>query len=345
MTKTILILLLTFIGLGLQAQDSLNSKSFFKKRDFGQYYYSDNYAPITNIGMGAMVLLDNYNVGIDRSGIAIVSEPTLGIELPIYYFKSTSQRWSLSVPISVSIWFDFLEERTAPILNTDYRFALIEFNYSRTLNHSRIKNMGFRFIPFFHESTHIGDELVISKLSDSIPFSRINVSYETFELALIINDPYHQKIKNHSARLGAKVLWNPQKGYYTVDSLEVSDLLEINPSQRWIEPYLQYQFQNPEGWLSNDYMMFVFSQDFYLRVRYGYGSYFTGKFGDLQYKEKGEAYQLCSTTMIGWKFYNSKKELSNTGLFFKLYFGINPHGQFRNIPVYPWLGVNWVYDI
>lgn len=289
--------------------------------------------------------MDTYDIGLERNGIVVVAEPILGVQLPIYYYKDAKKRLSLSVPISISVWFDFTEERTSPILNADYRFALLEFNYSRILNNSRINNIGLRFIPFFHESTHIGDELIISKLRDSIPVSRINVSYETFELAVIINDPFNKKVKNHSARIGAKFLWNPKKGYYTADSLEMSDQIEINPSNRWIEPYLQYQFQNPNGWLSNNKLMFIFSQDFYLRVRYGYGLYYRDKSGDVNYGELGEAYQLCSTTMLGWKFYNSKKEISNTGVFIKIYWGLNPHGQFRNIPKYPWVGFNWVYDI
>lgn len=292
MTRTTLILLFVFIGIGLQAQDSLSTKSYFKKRDFGNYFYADRYAPITNIGIGPMLLLGIYDVGLDRDRVVIVAEPILGVQLPIYYFKDELKRWSLSIPISFSVWFDFTEQRTAPILNTDYRFALLEFNYSRRLSNSRIKNIGLRFIPFFHESTHIGDELIISKIRDSIPVSRINVSYETFELAIIINDPYHQKIKNHSARIGAKVLWNPQKGYYSADSLEISKSIEINPSKRWIEPYLQYQYQNPDGWLSNSKMMFILSQDFFLRVRYGYGLYHEDEYGELLYKEPGEAYQF-----------------------------------------------------
>lgn len=345
MIKTLLIILLAFVGLGIYAQDSLSTRRFLKKRDFGNYFYSDNYAPINSIGLGAMLLFDTYDIGLERDGVVIVAEPILGAQMPIYFYKDKLKRWSLSIPISFSVWFDFTEERTSPILNTDYRFALLEFNYSRILNNKRINNIGFRFIPFFHESTHIGDELILSKLRDTIPVARINVSYETFEFAVIINDPYSNKSKNHSARLGAKFLWNPTKGYYTADSLEMSEYIDINPSKRWIEPYLQYQYQNPDSWLSGDNMLFVFSQDFNLRVRYGYGIYYTNKLGEINYREPGEAYQLCSTTMAGWKFYNSKKEISNSGVFLKFYFGINPHGQFRNIPRYPWLGINWIYDI
>jgi hypothetical protein len=252
----------------------------------------------------------------------------------------------LSIPISFSVWFDFTEKRTSPILNTDYRFALLELNYLHKLPNSKIKNIGFRFIPFFHESTHLGDELVIARINDTISTerARINVSYETFELSTIINDPCDQKIRNHALRIGAKFLWNSGKGYYTLDTLENLPGVNIKPSKRWIEPYLQYQFQNPDGWLSNKKMMFMFSQDFSLRVRYGYPfTYFeAGKFVT---EELREAYQLCSNTFVGWKFLNAQNEISNTGIFLTLYLGINPHGQFRNFPVYPWLGINFIHDI
>lgn len=344
MKRIILVLPLMLMAMSLQAQVSDVTKAFFKKRDFGNYFYSDPYAPITSIGIGLMPLFESYDLSEGRNKVVIASEPKLGVQLPMYYYKDKVKRWSLSIPVSFSVWFDFAEERTAPILNTDYRFALLEFNYSRSLKGSAVKNIGIRFIPFFHESTHIGDELLIDKLRDSIPVARINVSYETFEISTVINDPYHQKIKNHSARLGAKFLWNPKKGYYTADSLEMTKPLEIEASKRWIEPYVQYQYQNPDSWLSNNKMMFVFSQDLSLRVRYEYPFYFKDQSGNLDHYDLGEAYQMCSTTMAGWKFYNEKSELSNSSLFFKFYWGINPHGQFRNIPTYVWIGLNWVYD-
>lgn len=62
MTKSILILLFAFIGVNLLAQDSLFTKNFFKKRDFGNYFYSDRYAPITNIGIGPMLLFNTYDI-------------------------------------------------------------------------------------------------------------------------------------------------------------------------------------------------------------------------------------------------------------------------------------------
>lgn len=346
MRRILIISILSYVTFLAQGQDSLTYKSYFKSRDFGQYFYSDLYSPITNIGIGAMLVTKDYNIEPQTRVIAMVAEPVLGAQLPIYYCKNNKNRWSLSIPISFSTWLDFTEKRTAPILNTDYRFAFIEFNYSHKLDASIIKNIGFRFIPVFHESTHIGDELAIAKNKDTITTPRINVSYETYELAVIVNDSYNQKIKNFSFRLGAKFLWNPKKGYYTVDSLDNLKGEKINSTKRWIEPYFQYQYQNPNGWLSNHRMMFVFSQDFYVRVLFSYPfRYYDGYKGNIVRGELPESYHLNINTLIGWKFLNAKKEISNMGVFLKLYIGMNPHGQYRNIPAYPWLGINFIYDI
>lgn len=338
-------LLLFSLVFELCGQSHFQEESFFQKRDFGHYFYSDRYAPMTNIGIGPTLLLDNYDIGSERKDIVLLAEPSLGAQLPIYSFKNAKARFAVSIPLAFSVWFDFTEERTSPILNTDYTVALPEFNYSRVLPKSKINNIGFRFIPVFHESTHIGDEFIISKLQDSIPFFRVNVSYQTFELTTMIKDPYNEKIKNHCIKAGAKFLWNRTKGYYTVDSNEMNTPVHIDPSSRWIEPYLQYQYQNPNARLSNDGMMFIFSLDFHLRVRYGYGSYSRNDKGEIINDNPGESYQLCTTGMAGWRFYKKDMSLSNTSLFLKGYWGLNPHGQFRNIPTYPWLGINWIYDI
>ncbi len=316
-----------------------------KKRDFGQYSWADHYAPIVNLGIGWMAALPDYDLSLENRKFAPVAEPILGTQIPIYYYSDENKKMALSVPISFSVWFDYTETRTSPILNTDYRFAVIEFNYSQKTRNSKLKNIGFRIIPFFHESTHIGDELLLNNFLDSIPRARINVSYEAFDLSVLLNDAYGEKIKNHSLRIGARILFNSTKGYYTVDSLESSPGFKYVPSNRWAEPYLQYQYQNPDGWLSNKKMMFVFSTDLSLRVRYGYSFYLEDSDGKLTYYEPGEAYHFCSNNLIGWKFLNSKNEVSDVGIFIKLYMGINPHGQFRNIPLYPWCGINIIYDL
>lgn len=344
--KKFIVLKIVFLLLisSLDAQDSLIVKSLFMARDFGAYFLADHYAPIIKTGGGLTRITREYDVAAEPRNIVFFAEPVLGAQLPIFYRQKTACRFAISMPVSFSVWWDLSEERTAPILNTDYRFAFLEFNYSRNLNSNLIKNAGVRFIPLFHESTHIGDEYTLSRVRDSIPAQRINVSYETFELAFMINDPYNMKIRNSSFRMGAKFLHNPKKGYYTADTLDVSQQIQIMSSKRWVEPYIQYQFQNPDGWLSGKRMMFLLSVDFSLRVRYGYPVFYRNNSGDLVETAVNEGYRISCSSLAGWRVLKSNSEMSDLGVFLKAYTGINPHGQFRNNNNYNWIGLTVTYE-
>lgn len=329
-----------------QAQLDSLVQEWVKPRDFGRYFLADRYAPIVKLGVGLMRVIPDYDISEEPRSTAIVAEPVLGAQIPLYNLYKGRHRFSISFPISFSVWFDFKEARTAPILNTDYRFAVPEFNYNYSFKNSKLGNIGVKFIPFFHESTHIGDEILIDKIRDSIPMARINVSYETFELGCVLNDPFDRKIRNNALRVGAKFLWNPKKGYYSSDSLERSPNLEIDPSQRWIEPYVQYQYQDPTTWISfGGKAMFVASVDFYLRVRFGYPYAYLNDYGDVEVRQDGEAYELCTNVLAGWKFVRKSGKVSDVGVFLHGYYGINPHGQFRNIPNYPFVGIKIIYDL
>ncbi len=237
-----MILLIYLIPPNTVFSQGTNEKSFFKSRNFGSYFLAEKYASITKIGLGFMIVFPDYDIDAAQRKIVSVEEPVLGSQIPICLHSAPKHKIALSLPLSFAVWFDYTQVSTAPILNTDYRFALLELNYSYKFNCSVINNIGFRFIPFFHESTHVGDELVVSKLKDTLPVARINVSYEIYKFAILVNDPYGEIIKNHSFRVGAKLLWNKNKGYYTVDPLEKSINVKIRPSKRWIEPYFQYQY-------------------------------------------------------------------------------------------------------
>lgn len=323
--------------------------SFFKKRDFGQYFLSDHYAPIFRLGIGTSLTGFEYDINStlrEPNKQFVFAEPVLGVQVPIYYYKNDNQRLSISFPFSFSLWLDFTETRTAPVINTDYRFALAEINYHRTTTNSKIRNWGIKFIPYFHESTHIGDELTLVRVQDSIPTTRINVSYETFEIAFQINDSFDEKIKNRSLKIGGRFLWNPKVGFYDVDTTEVSpNDITINLSKRWIEPYFQMQTQNPNSKLSTKRMMFMTSLDLSLRVRFGYPVFYKDPTSPLWQKaEFGEAYQLSTNFLMGWKIYDNNDEPTGMGAFIKIYTGINPHGQFRNIPLFPYLGLHITYE-
>jgi hypothetical protein len=327
----------------LISQEEPVKTGFFSPRTFSHYLPADHYAPVIKLGAGISDGLPDYDYTGEGRKRVVYAEPVMGGELPLFYKAWSGSRFAVSMPVSFSVWWDYLETRTAPILNTDYRVAPLEFNFSRFTGKKVIRNYGIRFIPIFHESTHLGDEMTLCRVRDGIPIQRINVSYETAEVSFQVNDPYGAMVRNITARIGIRMLWNPVKGYYRADTLEVPVSLQINPSERWAEPWVQMQYQDPHGWLSNNRMMFVISSDFSLRVRYGYPIYRRDGAGMLSQTPIAEEYRLCSTAMVGYYFLNVRGEPSGLGAFVKIYNGINPHGQFRNHAGYNLIGVVVTY--
>lgn len=328
----------------LHAQKTPAKTDMFQQRKFGKYFISDYYAPLVNLSAGLALNHDEYNIDPSRDGKYIfLAEPVLGTEIPLLVRKNEQTAFAVSFPISFAVFFDLLEDRTAPILNTDYRVGVFEMNYMHKIDKGFVKNVGFKFIPIFHESTHIGDELTIRRRQDSFPTARINPSYETFELAFMLNDANNKAERNHSFKLGSRFLFKPrEKGWYTVSPLE-ADSASILPSKRGIEPYLQYQFQDPVGILAGKSAAFVFSVDARLRVRFGYPYYQWDPNGQLEEFPVEEAYQASFNVLAGWRFTN-KTELRRFGIYLRAYTGINPHGQFRNIPEYQFMGISLVYQ-
>lgn len=337
-----LILLMSVV---LSADGQEVDADFFRNRDFNQYFWADHYAPTNRVALGAAMGDYEYDIAREPRNVIPMAEPVLGTQIPIYYRSSAKSKFAISVPISFSVMFDFTEIRTAPIVNTDYRFAVLEFNYSHLLNSRTFRNIGFKFIPFFHESTHLGDEITIVRVAVGVPTTRINLSYETFEFGVVLNDSYGEVVKNHQFGLTSKFLWNPHKGYYSVDTLEVASDLAIERSKRSMELDFNYQYQNPDFFLSNKRMMFTLSQYFQYAVRLGYPYYYRNHSNTAVIEEtKGEGYELSSNTLLGWQMLNKDGQLSGLGVFFRAYFGRNYHGQFRNIPRYPWTGVSIIFD-
>ncbi|MDC1107249.1 DUF1207 domain-containing protein [Prolixibacteraceae bacterium] len=326
---------------------------FFNKRDFGHYLYSDHYAPNlrVNLGMGA----NNREYNIDKSRTSsylLLNETVVGGEIPLMYLRNKSQNFyfSMSIPISFSVLFDFTESKTAPIINTDYRFALLELNMLRKFQGQHIKNISVKFIPFFHESTHIGDELTIYRQNNDFDIIRTNLSYESAKLSVMINDPCNKVERNHSFNVGCNMLLFGKNGWYSISEEEANlegSLFNKGVSfgrvlsTRWFEGFLQYQYQNPDSKLALKNSMFIFSIDNSLRVGYDYSK--TTDQEKILYFQENNVY--CVNTLCGWSFLNSQHQKSGVSLFLRAYHGLNYHGQFRNIHNYSFYGVSIQYSL
>ena len=158
----ILLGLIIFILPGHLIAQNWNNIKFFKQRDFGKYFISDMFSPNTEVRLGPGLLMSPYNINPDRnSTYTFYVESVMGTEIPLLYWRlwgpDSGSRLAISMPMSTSIWLDFSEPLTNPVVNTDYRVGSIQINYLHELNLGFVRNASVSLIPFFHESSHIGD--------------------------------------------------------------------------------------------------------------------------------------------------------------------------------------------
>ena len=257
-------------------------------------------------------------------------EVHLGTELPVYYLSNRQKNFKFSASgyMGNILLIDMFEEITAPVINTDYFFGL-KAAAIQYIDHPYIRNIGFKLVPVFHESTHVGDEFSIHGYHDLPTFRRVNVSYEAWEIAAVINDPDTMRTNLLSVKAGLHGLWNPANGYYATDSIETKNQ-PAPTSEKNYEYYMQLNWQRTRGILCSDRWMNVLSAEANNRLKFSY---------DEAVPEK-RSWNI--NLYIGWK-YMARKSGHNLGIFFRYYAGIIPYGQFRNTGGYRYAGLSIVY--
>jgi hypothetical protein len=217
---------------------------------------------------------------------------------------------------------------TAAVVNTDY-FMGFRAGFLKYTKHPFVKNIGATLIPLFHESTHLGDEYALHGYQKIPDFKRINLSHESWELAIVMNDPDTIQENIFSFKAGLQGLWNASEGYYFSDSLEVKGA-EVPESKNNIEFFFNINWQRSNGILCSEKWMNIFSLEARNRTQFSY--------------EAGIPEQRTWNYNIyfGW-LYNNIKSQRKPGLFFRYYNGIIPHGQLRNTGGYHFIGLSLVY--
>jgi len=258
-------------------------------------------------------------------------EVHLGYELPVYYLVNRHHdfKFSASGYLGSVLLIDMFEKTTSPVINTDYFFGLKAAAIKYT-GHPGIRNIGLKVVPVSHESTHLGDEFSIHGYHDLPGFQRINVSYEAWEIAAVINDPDTIRSNLISAKMGFQGLWNPAGGYYNTDSLETKGA-QIPLSENNYAWYVQLNWQRTEGFLCSDKWMNVLSMEVNNSLKFSYD-------------EVSNESRIWSVNLyVGWK-YLAEKSNRHVGFFFRYYAGIMPYGQFRNNAGYRYAGLSIVYQ-
>ena len=322
---------------------------FFNKRDFGRYFISDMYSPNPSSHLGAGMLRSGYNINPDRnSNFTIYSETVLGTEIPIMIWNIGGDRLNkiaFSIPVSVNFLLDISEPITHPMINTDYRLGALEINYLHSIGMGFLKNASLKVIPFYHESSHLGDELTVYRMEEGFPITRVNATSNTAEVSLTVNDENAESGPNHSFKIGSSILWNKSTGYYRMRP-EEGDTSKITPSDNRFIWYAHYQFHSPTQLMKNPNLSTVLSLELRNRVRYNYPFYIYDPSSSKPPEEvKSDRKFIPSLNgYMGWRYRIKKDKAGYIGLYFRLYYGLNPYGQFRNIPVHRFYSLSLVYE-
>jgi hypothetical protein len=264
-------------------------------------------------------------------------EVQTGFKLPIFSIENSFEHFdikaSISTPVSILTLVDMFESETAPVINNDYRFGvqmLFLFTPQNT-NNSYFKNYHITLVPIFHESTHIGDEFALHGYSQIPNFSRINVSYEAWQIFAGVNRQHNDKNKrNLSAEIGYQRLMPYKVGYYDIDTFEVKGY-NIIPSEKrdlWI---FRTEYCHHLKLKNNTESELIASIEARREIRFGY---------TLNEPEKRVwSFNLYLGYRIPIK--NTQKQL---GIYYRYYRGIVPYGQLRNEDGFALNGISLVIN-
>lgn len=330
--------------------------AWLESAPYGKPLVSEIHSTLTKIELGFSKEYSEFDLleSTSRFDRPIV-EMHLGMDAPLYATTWADAqgrpRWGFAavLPLSVHVLEDMWGPLTAPVINTDYRFGGPKFMAIRRFDDAAsnrfLKNISLTWLPIFHECTHLGDEITIYRKDENLPITRINVSYEYTELQLTLNDPDGARETRHTLRLGGLFrLSDRGLGWFSVrEDAELTVPLSIAPSDHRFEWYGAYQLQRTDGWLASSRIVNVVSFEARNRVRYGYPLFKKSDAGWDSIDVKEEM-RWTFNLYVGWKFYPRSAGKQSVGLYFHGYRGLNPYGQLRNHPDYPFFGASLVYE-
>jgi hypothetical protein len=275
----------------------------------------------------------------------------VGIDVPVWsgFIANGKIGVSATLPYLVDVWLDMFERTTAPVINTAYRFGLPEFNFIYNFVKPKygINNISLKLILFKHECSHIGDDITfirsrnkIMALSSIAQLTKLNISYNYWQVEATLNDPVFSTKRCHSLRAAFLMVYNNAVHWYEVtigDDPSGSTLAYIAPAMRRYEFWAQYQWQSD---VSRSQLQCLASVELRGRIRYHY-PYLSA---DEHWQNAAEHIYPCLNAMLGVRYRNPKMLNHSVGAALRAYYGVNPYGQFRSIPQYWQVGAALVVE-
>ena len=124
------------------------------------------------------------------------------------------------------------------------------------------------------------------------------------------------------------------------------DTTKIIPTDTRMEWYAQYQWHGPAGIVKDPKFTSVFSIELRNRLRHNYPYYIStpsSSDGPIEVNPT-QKYVPSVNGYLGWRYRPNIEKSSYIGLYLRCYLGVNPHGQFRNIPGHRFYGISMVYE-
>ncbi|HYT66613.1 MAG TPA: hypothetical protein VEL51_09360 [Vicinamibacterales bacterium] len=272
----------------------------------------------------------------DKPGNRFAWQITLGRELPIVGVRSEKLdgrvgkgKWGLGLwtPVSFHMIEDFKDE-SAPIVDTDYRFGtMVKFQYG-------IKDdlwLGVKFVPWAHESTHLGDEYtIIAQLRDA-NFKRVNPSFEYHEYGISIEKVFDGDRLHLIARHGGINLWG-KDGYYSDHLLgEAKDAHTLTPSEKNYEPSFGFEVRGRQ-----------------IRSRHPFASVDTRHkliYAFDRAPGESEQQQWSMKFAAGLAAPEGTRGIPLKAFYLHYYRGVNPYGQLRAQKDFWTVGLGFIFGV
>jgi hypothetical protein len=319
-------------------------EGFFRYSSYGQSLLADMHPSFVRFDAAGISNHSEWDWGQTGKNVRTHTFCTMGINLPIWSGKLKDERFSLSVamPLSASIWLDLGEPITAPVVNTDYRIGGPAWTFTHHLNRKFVKNYSITVDPFKHESTHLGDELTLQRVSHDLPLHRVNVSYNYSEYIFTLNDPDLSYEQTHTFRAGLMILWSPRHGWYVINEADGDASLSQPRKAPW-EAYFQYQYQSP---LFKQFVQIVASLEVRNRALYGYPVFDWSPQDGVSYTLQKERRVFTYNVFVGVRLCHPHRRgiFSRANFGIRLYHGNNPYGQFRNHANYSQIGACVIFE-
>lgn len=337
---------------------------WFQYVPYGQSLCADEHPDFMRADIGAVRYTPETNYGNSSAKYSAQVFAVFGVRINIWSMDIQDRRFgfSFSQTASAHLWMDISEPTTSPVVNTDYRVGVPTFTFLHRLQGEEavpfLKNYSIQFCPFKHESTHIGDEMVLQRADKGYALRRVNVSYNYVEMDVTLNEPEDRYAPTHTFRVGALVLLKPKHGWYFVDSRD-GDVNNIasnqpvrnnraglperyGPSGLPFEMWLQYQYQSgcsPHGFQA------IVSAEVRNRAMYGYSLTETAH-ADTPREAKYDPRRFTYSVFVGARYnmphYDSYFSRIAVGV--RAYHGNCPYGMFRSVDNFSSIGLCIVYQ-